>query len=146
MIDLDASKIAAEVTRQFASGQISNFEFEMKMPDSNDSAIWATEDTLRCFYDDFKEHKINAHWKVPHEVKNMMARWVMFLYSNEEYLWLKISCPGIRPIEYGLVGKLFNEHKMQKSFMRVGNYSVWPFISIESYESVKNKPVLLAGS
>jgi len=146
MIDTVARKKAAEVARHFASGQITNFEFENNMPSTKDSAIWAIEDTIWCFYDDFKEHKINDNWEVPSEIKAMMARWLMFLYSNEEYLWPKISYPGIRPIEYGFFGKLFKKHKKQQAFLNAGNYSVWPFINQESYENAKINPVLLACS
>ena len=146
MVDSSARKIAAEAARHFASGQITNFEFENKIPSSKDPAIWAIEDTLWCFYDDFKEHKINDHWEVPAEDKNMMARWVLFLYSNEKYQWPNISTPGIRPIKYGFIGKLFNKHKKQEAFMNAGNYSVWPFISNETYENTENNPILLAGS
>ena len=146
MIDSSARKIVAEAARHFASGQITNFEFENKIPSSKDPAIWAIEDSLWCFYDDFKEHKINDHWDVPSEVKNMMARWVMFLYSKEEYKWPKFSYPGIRPVTYGFIAKLFNKHKKQENFMSAGNYSVWPFINSESYENAKKNPTLLASS
>ena len=146
MVDAEARKIAAEAARHFVSGQITNFDLEDKMPSSNDPAIWAVEDTIWCYYDDFKEHKINDHWSVPAEVKTMMARWVMFLYTNYEYRWPKARYPGIRPIEYGFIGKLFNKHNKQKEFLSAGDYSVWPFIDKESYEKAKNNPVLLAGS
>lgn len=146
MIDTQARKEAAEVARHFASGQITNFEFENKLPSSKDPAIWAVEDTFWCLYDDFKEHKLNEHWEIPKEFKTMMARWVMFLYTNEEYKWPKISHPGIRPFEYGFIGKLLKKHLKQEAFLNAGEYSVWPFINNESYENARNNPHLLNGS
>ena len=145
MIDSDARKIVSEAVRHFVSGQITNFEFENKIPSSKDSVISAVEDSLWCFYDDFKEHKINYNWEVPTEIKKMMARWILFLNSKEEYQWPEFSYPGIRPIEYGFIGKLLRKHKNQEIFMNSGDYFVWPFISRESYENAKKHPVLLAG-
>jgi hypothetical protein len=146
MIDIEARKKAAEVARRFVAGQISNFEFENEFPSSKDPAIWAIEDTLWCFYDDFEEHHLKGKWSVPEETKSLMIRWVMFLYSREEYGWPQISCPGVRPIEYGLFGRLFNRHKRQHEFLSSGDIEYWPFITKESYENAKKNPVLLAGS
>lgn len=146
MIDATARKEAAETARHFASGIITNFEFENNFPDTEDPAVLAVIDTFWCLYDDFKEHKINDRWEIPKEFKNMMARWVMFLYSNEEYVWPEISHPGLRPFKYGFWGKLFNKHLLQQTFLNAGDYSVWPFISRESYENANNNPRLLNGS
>ena len=143
MIDIEARRKAAEIARHFASGQITNFEFENEFPDSKDSAIDAILDTFWGIYDDFKEHKINDQWEVPKDFKKMMARWVMFLYSNEEYKWPKISQPGLRPFQYGFFGKLFKRHLAQEPFLSAGEYSVWPFINSESYNTARNNPHLL---
>ncbi len=67
MIDIEARKKVAEVARRFVAGQISNFEFESKFLPSQDPAIWAIEDTLWCFYDDFEEHHLKGKWRVPAE-------------------------------------------------------------------------------
>lgn len=146
MVDFAARKKAAEVARRFVAGQISNFEFENCFPSSNDPAICAIEDTLWCFYDDFEEHQLKGKWSVPDETKVLMLRWLMFLYSGTEYEWPAISYPGVRPIQYGLFGKLFNRHRKQHTFLNSGDVEYWPFIDKESFEYAKNNPSLLAGS
>lgn len=146
MIDSGARKRAAEIARRFVEGQVTNFKFENNFPSSKDPAMWAIEDTLWCFYDDFDEHCLTGKWAVPEETKSLMQRWVMFLYSSEEYGWPKISHPGVRPIEYGLFGKLFNRHNKQHDFLTSGEMEFWPFISKESFARAKQNPVLLAGS
>ena len=146
MIDAEARKKAAEIARRFVAGHVSNFEFENEFPSSKDPAMWAIEDTQWCFYDDFEEHCLKGKWRVPEEKKSVMLRWVMFLYSKEEYEWPKISYPGVRPIEYGLFGKLFNRHKKQHEFLTSGEVDFWPFINKESYLNAKQNPVLLSGS
>jgi hypothetical protein len=145
MVDSEARKIAAEITRRFVAGQISNFEFENQFPTSKDPAMRAIEDTLWCFYDDFEEHCIKGKWDVPDETKSIMLRWVMFLYSEEEYQWPNIRFPGIRPIQFGLLGKIFNRHKAQHEFLSAGDIEFWPFISSEAYIRARQNPVLLAG-
>ncbi len=146
MIDTKSRKKAAEVARRFVAGQVSNFELENEFPSSKDPAMWAIEDTLWCFYDDFEEHCLKGKRGVPEEARSVMLRWVMFLYSNSEYEWPKISYPGVRPIECGLFGKIFNRHKKQHEFLTSGEVEYWPFISNESYHNAKQNPVLLAGS
>ena len=146
MIDFAARKEAAELARRFVAGQISNFEFENNFPSSKDPAMWAIEDTLWCFYNDSEEHQLKGKWSVPEETKELMLRWVMFLYSDIEYEWPKISYPGVRPIQYGMFGKLFNRHKKQHAFLNSGDIEFWPFINKESFERSKNNPSLLAGS
>ena len=91
MIDINARKEFAQLARHFVSGQITNFEFEERVPSTKDSATIAIEDSFWCIYDDFKEHKINDSLVVSKEVKEMLARWIMFLHTKEEYFWPKNS-------------------------------------------------------
>ena len=146
MIDREARDKAAEILRQFISGQITNFAFEEKMPQSRDSAILAIEDSMWCFYDDFKKHKMKGKWKLPEETKKEMARWVMFLYSNEEYKWPNYSYAGVLPLRHGWFSKLRGKPRKEKEFMQFGEYEVWPFLNKESYESALQNSKLLYGS
>jgi hypothetical protein len=146
VIDVQARRVAAEAARRFVAGQISNIEFENRTPSSKDPAIWAIEDTLWCFYDDFEEHALRDKWEVPEETRKLMNRWVAFLYSQEEYLWPKISYPGVRPLEIGFWGRLFNRHIQQQEFMSVGDFNYWPFINKESFQNANSSPVLLSAT
>ena len=146
MIDRAARNQAAEIVRRFISGQITNFEFEAKMPNTKDLAVLAIEDSLWLFYDDFKKHKLSGHWKLPDQTKSEMVRWVMFLHTNDEYFWPNINYPGVRPLQHGFFSKLFKGPEREQAFMQAGLYSVWPFINNESFQNAKQNPVLLAGS
>jgi hypothetical protein len=146
VIDRAARDIAAEVVRRFISGQITNLDFEEKMPSSCDRAISAIEVSLWPFYDDLKSHKLSGAWRIPDETKSEMARWVIFLHTNEEYLWPEVAFPGIRPLHHGFISKMFGGPEREQKFMQAGIYSVWPFFSNESFQLAKQNPVLLAGS
>jgi hypothetical protein len=144
--DTEARREAAEIVRHFLSGRLSNFEFEDKMPSTDDQAVRAIEDSLWYVYDDFTEHKLAGEWALPKETRARMARWIVFLHSDEEYLWPRISCPGLRPLEHGVFSRLFNGPRREELFMQVGNYDLWPFINEESFDRANRNPVLLAGS
>lgn len=146
VIDVQARRKAALAARRFVSGQISNFEFEDLIPSSKDPAIWAIEDTLWSFYDDFDEHTLKGKWAPPEETRKLMNRWVLFLYSREEYLWPRISYPGLRPFEIGFWGRLFKRHIKQAEFMSAGDFTYWPFIDAESFENANNSTVLLSAT
>src|SRR4030095_14550474 len=97
MIDRRARRQAAEVIRHFLAGRITNEQFEDRYPSSKDPVIWALDDTLWNFYDDFEEHTLSGKHAVPEELKRQMSRWLLFLYTEDEYCWPNISAPGMRP-------------------------------------------------
>ncbi len=148
MVDRDARDKAAELLRQFLAGTITNFELENSWPSSSDRVLRAIEDTLWCFYDDFEEHAMRGRWALPKDRKKNMARWVVFLHSDEEYQWPAIGFPGIRPLRSGWLARLTGIARWRKKkeavFMASGEYAYWPFISRASFERGSESPMLLA--
>jgi len=144
MVDREARNIAAEVLRHFISGQSYNFDFEENEPNSEDPIISAIWESIWPFYCDLRKHKMRDDWKIPDIGKRKIANWLLFLYTNEEYKWPKISYPGVRPQEYGYVARLFRRHKIEEHFMSQGPYEIWPFIDKESFENAKQNPRLLS--
>lgn len=134
IIDREARDQLVQLLNEFIVGKLTNFDFEDKMPSSEDPVIWAIESSIWCFYDDFKEQKLDH---LSENAKSMIARCIEFLESNECYKWPKITHPGIRPIEHGLISKLFNGPAKERKYMAYGDYNVWPFISEEVYRSYK---------
>ena len=146
MIDREARDKAAEVLRHFISGQITNFEFENKMPPSKDPVILAIEDSMWCFYDDIQRHKMKGKWKLPNDTKEIMSRWIIFLHTEEQYQWPDTRFAGVRPLKHGWLSNLLGKPKKEQEFMQSGSYSVWPFINMESYNNALQNPMLLSGS
>ena len=146
MIDREARNQMAELLRHFISGQITNENFEENTPNSKDPIITAIWNSIWLFYDDFKEHKLKGEWALPKETKNIMARWVMFLHTNEEYSWPSFSYAGVRPLKHGWFSRLLRKPLKEQKFMESGVYSVWPFINTESYNNAKSNPKLLSNS
>lgn len=142
-IDRKARDNMAESLRHFILGKMTNFEFEKKIPASEDPIILAIDSSTWCFYDDFMEHKLLNENKLPGKLKEDIARWILFLYSDESYEWPRFDCPGIRPIKHGFLSKILGREKKEKEFMNVGDFSFWPFIDRKSYEKAKQNPKLL---
>jgi len=116
MVNIEARKKAAEIVRRFVSGRMENFDFEESVPVTKDEAVKAIEDTLWCFYDDFRTHKLRDEWAPNEEYKSNMVRWVLFLHTKEIYKWPKISFPGVRPLNHSWLSKLLKKPKKNRRF------------------------------
>jgi len=73
-----------------------------------------------------------------------MERWVIFLHTDNEYLWPIISHPGLRPFQHGFFSRLANGPEREKIFMVTGDYNVWPFFDRETYDLAIQNPKLLS--
>jgi len=149
MIDRVARKQAAETLRHFVSGQITNDEFIRRYPYSKrDPVIWALDDTVWCLYDDISTHKLTGEYAPTREFRKQAARWLMFLYSDEEYLWPMIGRPGFRSSSESLWLSWifgFGQGRLKK-FMASGDFEVWPFLRREDFERARKNAVLMTVS
>ncbi|MEO0442463.1 MAG: hypothetical protein AAFZ92_01805 [Pseudomonadota bacterium] len=143
-IDRSARDKTAELLRHFVSGQMTNFDFEDKSPNTRDMAVNAICDSIWVFYDDFDEHKLTEKNSLAWDAKSIVSRWILFLYSDYKYEWPLISHPGVRPLNHSFFSKLLGAEKKEKYFMSRGDYQVWPFFRVEDYEESKKSPSLLA--
>jgi hypothetical protein len=147
MIDTAARKRAAETIRHFVAGQITNKEFIRRYPESQeDPVIWALDDTVWCLYDDIRTHKLSGVEALVPEFKREVARWLMFLYSDQEYHWPGIGRPGFRHTPSWLCRVFKFARRRFERFQAAGDYSVWPFVRREDFANARRKPVLLGGS
>jgi len=152
LIDRVARQRAAETIRHYISGVITNKEFEERYPISKrDPIISAVDDTLWATYDDIYVHKLRGTNSVSKEIKQEIARWLMFLYSDQEYLWPKISNAGLLNYFescwfFRITGMAKLIENQANKFKTIGDYDVWPFIKVEDYKKKMKKPILLASS
>lgn len=144
MVDRKARDKAAEALRHFITGHMTNFKFEHEMPSSNDPVIAAIGDSIWPFYDDLSKHTLQGDWALPRETKARMARWIMFLYTDEEYKWPGFPYAGVRPLRHGWLAHLLGKPQKEQRFMGAGAYSLWPFFDPASYNNAKQNPRLLA--
>ena len=137
MIDRSARNSLCELIRGLASGLITNDEFEDNIPVSNDIAIvevWSQGAWL--LYDDLREYKLTGKDALTKEDKSMVARWILFLKSNNEYVWPNVEFKKrfLHAISFGKFGQSTLE-----AWKEVGDINYWPFISENQLNSAKKE-------
>jgi hypothetical protein len=152
MIDREARRQAAETIRHYVCGIITNKEFERRYPISKaDPIIHALDDSLWATYEDIFTHKLVGKNAASKEMKERMARWLMFLYSDKEYWWPRISDSGFRDLHAdswlgNMIRSFIGYGEKSAEFMAHGDYDVWPFLRREEFEDARKKPILLKGN
>lgn len=149
MIDRNARNLAAQTIRHYVCGVITNREFEERYPRSKvDPIIRTLDDSLWAIYDDIGTHKLTGESAVSRDLKRRIARWLLFLYSDCEYRWPKLSDAGFRDLPasswYGkFIRTVFGYEERSLAFMRCGNYGVWPFLTRDEYKNALQNSILL---
>ncbi|SRR6266851_1779550 len=128
MIDREARSRAAETIRHYVCGVITNKEFERRYPDSkSDPIIRTLDDSLWATYEDISGHKLAGRNGVPKDLKERIARWLVFLYSDREYEWPRIGNASFRdlPADSGfgkVVRSLLWYEERSATFIQYGDY------------------------
>jgi hypothetical protein len=146
MIDRQARDTFAALLRHLAAGQITNDDFEDRMPlRSKDAGVnrifWAGAWHL---YDDLRSYKLTGKYRLPKEHKREIAKWILFLKSDVEYQYPRV----FRIIDYiypllvifslGLAIPI-----IRYIYKRKLDPSIWPFSNRADYEhSLANPPYL----
>jgi hypothetical protein len=85
-IDPAARRQLAEAIRHFASGGLTNEEFEEKIPNSKEKALRDIELLgMWPYYDDVRTHKLVGSWALNGGSKAFMARIILFLRSGQPF-------------------------------------------------------------
>lgn len=137
MIDRNARNTLAELLRSLASGSISNDEFEKAIPKTEDKAINEIFFKGGWFlYSDLKEYKLKGKDALATLVKKDVARWVLFLKSNNEYRWPDVPFRQrvLHAITFGMLGLSY-----KKSWSASGDVDIWPFLKAEDLAKAKEE-------
>ena len=137
MIDRSARNKLAELLRSLAAGLITNDEFEDSIPESTDRAI--TEIFSNggwLLYSDLKEYKLKEKCQLEAVVKKEVAKWVLFLKSNDEYNWPYVPLieRALHTLTFGLFGASYAE-----AWAIAGDVDVWPFLKAEHFSKAKEE-------
>ena len=149
MIDRNARNLAAQTIRHYVCGVITNREYEQRYPRSKvDPIICTLDDSLWAIYEDIGTHKLTGKSALSSDLKKRIAQWLLFLYSDCEYRWPKVSDAGFRDLPASsrlgqFIRTVFGYEEKSLAFMRRGDYAVWPFFTREEYETAIKHPSLL---
>jgi hypothetical protein len=153
MIDRAARDQLSRNLRLLAAGRISNDQFEDETPRADhDAAIAAFADMAWLLYSDLKEHRLVGRHSIEPSARREVLRWILFLDSDFEYRWPKMSRPGLSPLRRvrPAVTRWLSwpnaiSPKRAAEFLAAGDHEVWPFISRSEYKQALRKPRRLAG-
>ena len=112
----------------YLAGEITNFEFENRLPNSKDisiNEIWLFG--VWRLYDDRFEHRAVGRNKISGERKQIFDHWISFLESDFEYIrekddrpiFVKLYNVALEIITFGALGKTWMSRDI--------NYEVWPY-------------------
>lgn len=149
MIDRESRNRLAEALRHCVSGQITNDDLDEVEIDRRDRGAHAVSSMAWGLYDDSCQHRATGPYYLDKKARREIARWIAFLYSDEEYTWpeynlLRIVNWPLNLLTFGWWEKM-KERKWQQ-FLDAGDAEVWPFCNKEQVERVLRKPKLLAGA
>jgi hypothetical protein len=151
VIDRNARDAYAELLRHFASGRMTNREYEdetdrIVLPgNTGDLAlreIWLWTWQL---YDDVRTHELTGRWALAADDRKCLARAVIFLYTDVEYEWPKTKLFAgclMNLLTFGLWG-MWISHSRKTEFER--KRQVWPFADVSSLDKALQFPRLMCG-
>lgn len=147
MIDRKYRDKLAEALRHYVLGQITNDNLEDVSVDSRDRGAVAVQEMAWRLYSDMYPHRAKGRYYLNKEARHIIARWIAFLYSEQEYQWPEYSFVegeilGLNTITFGWYKRM--KQKKWEQFQAAGDFDVWPFFRKEDLQDVLRKPKLLA--
>jgi hypothetical protein len=91
MIHRQSRRRLALALRRYAATRITNVQLDEIDVDWRDRGAVAVKEMAWGLYDDLYTHKAVGRHALNRDVRRMVARWVVFLMSDEEYLWPEYS-------------------------------------------------------
>jgi len=146
VIDRDSRNALAEAIRALASGAISNFEFETRIPTrSLDPAIDAVFSGGAWFlYSDLSEYRLIGRHRLPRTAKSEIARWVLFLKTDLPYEWPTLTgLSRLLMTIFAFVTLGLSSHVYRRTFRRYGDFEVWPFARRSDFDGALAQPAYL---
>lgn len=146
MIDRKARDILAEQLRHLVSGQITNDEFNARLPGkTQDAGFRAIEEQAWFLYGDLSQHKLTGSRALSESGRHTICRLILFLHSDLEYEWSKHLCTGFVRLFAGVISLGWVPEHFDKQWQAQGEYDVYPFFRRSDYERANSHPRLLAG-
>ncbi|MDP3739935.1 MAG: hypothetical protein Q8R02_21290 [Hyphomonadaceae bacterium] len=135
MIDRHGRDRLALALRRYVIGRITNDDLEEVEVDWRDRGAVAVKRRSWHLYSDHRCYYRKGKDALPWEVRREVARWIVFLGSNQEYVWP----------EYRLdVGPWFGRKRKTEQFMEAGDFAVWPFIDAAALQTALRAPRFFA--
>ena len=88
MVDRASRRTVSELLRHLVSGQITNEDFEDRMPKkSPDPIIWEMFQIGWSLYSDYRTYRLTGRDRVDPTDRHVVARCILFLQTEFQYEW-----------------------------------------------------------
>lgn len=148
MVDRDSRNRLAQALRHYVSGRMTNDELDDVIVNWEDRGAVAVKEMSWQLYDDMSTHKATGRHHLDKSARREISRWIVFLYSDREYVWPEYSFIQIFnwPLNLLTIGwwERMKRRKWQK-FAESGDSSVWPFFCKQEFKQAIRHPKLLSG-
>jgi hypothetical protein len=174
MIDRVSRDALAQALRHYVAGLITNDDLDdivmmVECDAHSDQGVVTVAEMAWNLYDDTYEHRATGKHAFDRKGRHEIARWIAFLYSDEEYSWPEFSF-GLLAKEIFLIWLLIffllldNDLSLTGAFMlglclcmwwrgkrrwqtfqKAGDFNVWPFLCREDLGRILPHPRLLSG-
>jgi len=134
--------------RRYVAGRISNDDLDDIDVDWRDRGSVAVKQAAWGLYCDTKHHYATGKHTITEDGKRMIARWVVFLHSEHEYLWPEYSFIQIVnwPLNLLTFG-WWERHKGRRrgEFEEAGEFAAWPFFRMADSDGAALRPRYFTG-
>jgi hypothetical protein len=134
--------------RRYVAGRISNDDLDRVDVDWRDRGTVAVKQMAWRLYSDTRNHYAIGKHAITDDGKGIIARWVVFLHTDSEYLWPEYSFIQIVnwPLDLLTFGWWERRKNLRrKQFEEAGDFSVWPFIHVTDSARAARRPRYFAG-
>jgi hypothetical protein len=148
MIDRPSRDRLALALRQYVSRRVHNDELDGIVVDGRDRGAIAVKQAAWGLYDDYHQHFATGRHTIPAEGRRTIARWVLFLHSDQEYLWPEYSLTRTHNWVVNILTLGWwqrREDRCWKEFCSDGDFSCWPFHNKAELKKAVSSPRLLSG-
>jgi hypothetical protein len=132
--------------RRYVAGKITNDDLDDIAVDWRDRGAVAVKQMAWGLYSDLEHHRATGKHAISGEHRRTVARWIVFLHNDNEYLWPEYSFIQIInwPINLLTFG-WWERGKKRRSeqFEEAGDFSAWPFVSAKDLNHAIRKPKYL---
>ena len=132
--------------RRYAAKRLTNDDLDSVDVDWRDRGAVAVKQMAWRLYDDLHTHRATGRFALARNERRTVARWVVFLQSDEEYLWPEYDFVSVSPamlsfFTLGWWGR--KQSRRWNEYMEAGEFEAWPFISKQAEKAASAKPKFL---
>src|SRR5262249_10627471 len=129
--------------RRYVAGRISNDDLDDIAVDWRDRGAVAVRQAASGLYSDNKHHYATGKHAITDDGKRIIARWVVFLHSEHEYLWPEYSF--IQSVNWPLNLLTFGwwercKAVRRREFQEAGDFAAWPFVRMADSDDAARRP------